>query len=262
MSELVEIKVGSVVERKNREGILVVKLIHGADAAVVDGCGKMEMCALEDLYLIPGQDYNYLRRRVIDTMDRLVQEMGRNNMHSDRFQLAVTRALYDSGVRCGDDLVAYAQDRIRTCVVDSISEGAVADMLRRDNERMSAVTGPVEIVQQEAQTLEQYTPEGAQTLAPLLSDDELANMCCDVADMLANGMGFTADKAHLESARYSGMTDLQRRVTYWSEPRGNVRKVQVWMMATKVVGHCRMAEIADAIENVLESIRQQEDPDD
>ena len=81
--------------------------------------------------------------------------------------------------------------------------------------------------------------------------------------MLANGMGFTADMKHRKmSQRESDMSLLQRRVTYWAEPRGNVRKTQVWEMAKRVVGHCRMAEIEDAIENVLEAIRQQEEPDE
>lgn len=277
-----ELQVGSTVEYFNSESALTVKMVTPTQVVVQSETMKLEVYPPEDLYVVPGTDYCRLRRTVIDTMDKLTQEIGRNNMNSTRYQLALSRALYAEGVRRGeDDLVEHVKNSIQLTIKGCVSSEAVQDMIRANRHRVrdvgnghplftpapgteADVEPVVEDVKDAPVTLQHTDITGhSETLVQQLNDDDLAMMCCEVADMLANGMGFTADMGSRKmSQRESDMSLLQRRVTYWSEPRGNVRKTQVWEMAKKVVGHCRMAEIEDAIENVLEAIRQQEDPDE
>lgn len=258
-----EIKVGSTVEHKDREGRLVVKMIQGEKAAVVTETGDLDVYPVSYLYPIPGDDYNYLRRIVIDTIEEVGSSFGSGNVGSTRGALAVARKLYEKDVRRGTDMITHAQQQIRQCVIGAIESDAVTDMIRK-NINTSPVFTPVnEVACDMPEALRHTSLEGHdETLEQQLTDDELALMCCDVADMLANGMGFTADMSYLDTSLFAGLSDLQRRITYWTKARGNVRKSQVWSMAQKVVGHCRMAEVDDAIENVLEAIRQQEDCDD
>ena len=267
-----EMKVGSTVESMTSESALTVKILGNNQVVVQTETGKLDVLPPDELYLVPGDDYCRLRRIVIDTMDKLTKEIGRNNVNSTRFQLALSRALYAADVRRGEeDMVNQIQTKITMVVSDSVSSGDIADIIRMNMHRKSLPTAPIftparpdiEEVSDAPTVLHHTDISGhSETLVQQLNDDELALMCCDVADMLANSMGFTADMMHLASSRYSALSQLQRRVTYWSEPRGNVRKTQVWEMAKKVVGHCRMAEVEDAIENVHEAIRQMEDPDE
>ena len=283
-----EIKVGSTVEYINSESALTVKMVTPTQVVVQSETMKLEVYPPEDLYVVPGTDYCRLRRTVIDTMDKITKEIGRNNMNSTRYQLALSRALYAEGVRRGEeDLVEHVKNSIQLTIKGCVSSEAVLDMIRANRHRVRDVGNghplftpiagteadfppiaemePVPVKPGEDPMVLQHTDltGHSETLVQQLNDDDLAMMCCEIADMLANGMGFTADMKHRKmSQRESDMSLLQRRVTYWSEPRGNVRKTQVWEMAKKVVGHCRMAEIEDAIENVLEAIRQQEEPDE
>lgn len=278
-----EIKVGSTVEYINSESALTVKMVTPTQVVVQSETMKLEVYPPEDLYVVPGTDYCRLRRTVIDTMDKITKEIGRNNMNSTRYQLALSRALYAEGVRRGEeDLVEHVKNSIQLTIKGCVSSETVQDMIRANRHRVRDVgnghplftpapgtEADVEpVIEREPKfpgTVLQHTDLTGhnETLVQQLNDDDLAMMCCEIADMLANGMGFTADMKYRKmSQRESDMSLLQRRVTYWSEPRGNVRKTQVWEMAKKVVGHCRMAEIEDAIENVLEAIRQQEEPDE
>lgn len=277
-----ELQVGSTVEYINSESALTVKMVTPTQVVVQSETMKLEVYPPEDLYVVPGHDYCRLRRTVIDTMDKLTQEIGRNNMNSTRYQLALSRALYAEGVRRGEeDLVEHVKNSIQLTIKGCVSSETVQDMIRANRHRVrdvgnghplftpapgteADVEPVIEDVNDAPITLQHTDITGhSETLVQQLNDDDLAMMCCEIADMLANGMGFTADMKYRKmSQRESDMSLLQRRVTYWAEPRGNVRKTQVWEMAKRVVGHCRMAEIEDAIENVLEAIRQQEEPDE
>lgn len=288
MSELTQLEVGSTVEHVNSENELIVKMFNQRHVVVQTGAGDLEVFPHDQLYLVPGADYCRLRRTVIDTMDNLIREIGRNNMNSSRFRLALARELYAAGVRRGEeDMVNHVKNAIQLTIKGCVSSETVQDMIRANKHRVRDVGNghplftPLPgteadepapwketVVDPEPKfpvTELQHTDISghSETLVQQLTDDDLAMMCCEVADMLANGMGFTADMGRRKmSQRESDMSLLQRRVTYWSEPRGNVRKSQVWEMAKKVVGHCRMAEVEDAVENVLEAIRQMEDPED
>lgn len=276
-----EMKVGSIVESMTSEGALTVKILGKNQVVAQDETGKLEVYAPDELFVVPGDDYCRLRRTVIDTMDKVTKDLGRNNMNSTRYQLALSRALYAAEVRRGeDDLVERVKNEIQLTIKGCVSSETVRDMIRHNRHRVREAGHPLftpapgteadvePVIEMEPKfpgTVLQHTDLTGhnETLVQQLNDDDLALMCCEIADMLANGMGFTSDMGHRKtSVRESDMSLLQRRVTYWSEPRGNVRKTQVWEMAKKVVGHCRMAEIEDAIENVLEAIRQQEDPDE
>lgn len=277
-----EMKVGSIVESMTSEGALTVKILGKNQVVAQDETGKLEVYAPDELFVVPGDDYCRLRRTVIDTMDKVTKDLGRNNMNGTRYQLALSRALYAAEVRRGeDDLVERVKNEIQLTIKGCVSSEAVQDMIRANRHRVrdvgnghplftpapgteADVEPVIEDVNDAPITLQHTDITGhSETLVQQLNDDDLAMMCCEIADMLANGMGFTADMGSRKmSQRESDMSLLQRRVTYWSEPRGNVRKTQVWEMAKKVVGHCRMAEIEDAIENVLEAIRQQEEPDE
>lgn len=268
-----KLKAGDIVEHNDREGMLTVKMVQGDEVVVSSETMHLGVYNRDKLFLIPGQDYNYLRRIVVDTMAAVGEEIGRSNLSSDRGSLAVTRRLYAAGVRRSEeDLVNHVKDAIKLTISGCISSEAVQDMIRANRHRVRDVgnghplftPAPGTEADVEPVTLQHTDITGhSETLVQQLTDDELAMMCCEVADMLANGMGFTADMSHRKATkREQDMTLLQRRITYWAEPRGYVRKSQVWEMAKKVVGHCRMAEVEDAVENVLEAIRQQEDAED
>lgn len=278
-----EMKVGSIVESMTSEGALTVKILGKNQVVAQDETGKLEVYAPDELFVVPGDDYCRLRRTVIDTMDKVTKDLGRNNMNGTRYQLALSRALYAAEVRRGeDDLVERVKNEIQLTIKGCVSSEAVQDMIRANRHRVRDVGNghplftPIAGTEADFPPIAEMEPKfpdtvlqhtdltgHSETLVQQLNDDDLAMMCCEIADMLANGMGFTADMGSRKmSQRESDMSLLQRRVTYWSEPRGNVRKTQVWEMAKKVVGHCRMAEIEDAIENVLEAIRQQEEPDE
>lgn len=259
-----EIKVGSTVESMTSEGALTVKILGRNQVVAQDETGQLEIYPPDELYVVPGHDYCRLRRTVVDTMDKLSRDGGHKNINSTRFQLALSRALYAADVRRGDDdMVNHLQTKITMVVTDSVASGPVADMIRKNINTTPVFTPVNEVACDMPEALRHTSLEGHdEMLVQQLTDDELALMCCDVADMLANGMGFTADMSYLDTSLFAGLSDLQRRITYWTKARGNVRKSQVWSMAQKVVGHCRMAEVDDAIENVLEAVRQQEDCDD
>jgi hypothetical protein len=276
-----KLKAGDIVEHNDREGMLTVKMVQGDEVVVSSETMHLGVYNRDKLFLIPGQDYNYLRRIVVDTMNAVGNEIGRSNLSSDRGALAVTRRLYAAGVRRSEeDLVNHVRQAITLTISGCVSSEAVQDMIRANRHRVRDVgTGHplftpapgteadvepvIEPEQKDPATVLQHTDltGHSETLVQQLNDDELALMCCDVADMLANAMGFTSGtSAH--SKKPLNLSSLQHRITYWGEPRGNVRKTQVWEMAKKVVAHCRMAEVEDAVENVFEAIRQQEDPED
>lgn len=258
-----ELKVGSIVEHIHCEGALTVKMVQGNEVVVCSETMHLGVYNRDKLFLIPGQDYNYLRRIVLDTMSDVAKEIGTSALSSERGRLAVARKLYEKDVRRGTDMIAHAQQQIHQCVIGAIDSDAVAAVMRQNFKRREMPLAGVSMEKDPAKMLTHTDISGhSEVLVQQLTDDELALMCCDVADMLANGMGFTADMSYLDTSLFAGLSDLQRRITYWTKARGNVRKSQVWSMAQKVVGHCRMAEVDDAIENVLEAIRQQEDCDD
>lgn len=253
-----EITVGSTVERTDFEGRLIVKMLQGKRAAVVTETGDLEVYPLDQLFLIPGQDYNYLRRIVCDSVDEVYRMVGGGNMQSQRAKLALSRLLYDADVRRGTDMIEHAQKQIHQVIIGALTPQAVEILTAQIEQHALTELSPV-IMTADPAPLTHYTPEGSTTLVPGLNDDELALMCCDVADMIASSMGFAASAPKDVDAKLS---ELQRRISIWAAPRGNVRKNQTWELAKKVVGHCRQAEVDDAIENVLEAIRQQEDPED
>lgn len=279
MSELTQLSVGSIVEHKDSEAALTVKMVNGDQVVVQSELGDLGVYKIDQLYVVPGDDYCRLRRTVVDTLNRVSGYTG--NLSSPRGALAVARELYALEVRRGEeDMVNHVKNAIQITLKGCISSETVADMIRANKPRVAEAGHPLftpapgteadvePVIEMEPKfpfTVLQHTDitGHSETLVQQLTDDELAMMCCEIADMLANGMGFTADMGRRKmSQRESDMTLLQRRVTYWAEPRGNVRKSQVWEMAKKVVGHCRMAEVEDAVENVLEAIRQQEDAED
>lgn len=283
MSELTQLAVGSIVEHKDSEAALTVKMVNGDQVVVQSELGDLGVYKIDQLYVVPGDDYCRLRRIVVDTLNRVSGYTG--NLSSPRGALAVARELYSSDVRRGADVAESLRSKIIVSITSSINSPEVQSMIRQNAEYMAkgeplpiTIVNPTKIplmkpegwepkVEEASDTpdvLRHTSLEGhSETLVQQLTDDDLAMMCCEIADMLANGMGFTADMGRRKmSQRESDMSLLQRRVTYWSEPRGNVRKSQVWEMAKKVVGHCRMAEVEDAVENVLEAIRQQEDAED
>lgn len=279
MSELTQLAVGSIVEHKDSEAALTVKMVNGDQVVVQSELGDLGVYKIDQLYVVPGDDYCRLRRIVVDTMERVSGYPG--GLSSLRGKLSVARALYAEEVRRGEeDMVNHVKNAIQITLKGCISSETVADMIRANKPRVAEAGHPLftpapgteadvePVIEMEPKfpfTVLQHTDitGHSETLVQQLTDDELAMMCCEIADMLANGMGFTADMSHRKATkREQDMTLLQRRVTYWAEPRGNVRKSQVWEMAKKVVGHCRMAEVEDAVENVLEAIRQQEDAED
>lgn len=283
MSELTQLSVGSIVEHKDSEDALTVKMVNGDQVVVQSELGELGVYKIDQLYAVPGDDYCRLRRIVVDTMVRVSGYVG--GLTSPRGRLAVARALYAADVRRGEeDLVEHVKNSIQLTIKGCVSSETVQDMIRANKHHAVSHGDPLIMVDptkiplmkpegweptrveasEEPKVLQHTDITGhSETLVQQLTDDELAMMCCEIADMLANGMGFTADMSHRKATkREQDMTLLQRRVTYWAEPRGNVRKSQVWEMAKKVVGHCRMAEVEDAVENVLEAIRQQEDAED
>ena len=279
MSELTQLAVGSIVEHKDSEAALTVKMVNGDQVVVQSELGDLGVYKIDQLYVVPGDDYCRLRRTVVDTLNRVSGYTG--NLSSPRGALAVARELYAADVRRGEeDMVNHVKNAIQITLKGCMSSETVADMIRANKHRVAEAGHPLftpapgteadvePVIEMEpkfpATELRHTDISGhSEILVQQLTDDDLAMMCCEIADMLANGMGFTADMGRRKmSQRESDMSLLQRRVTYWSEPRGNVRKSQVWEMAKKVVGHCRMAEVEDAVENVLEAIRQQEDAED
>lgn len=283
MSELTQLSVGSIVEHKDSEAALTVKMVNGDQVVVQSEVGDLGVYKIDQLYVVPGDDYCRLRRVVVDTLSRVSGYTG--NLASPRGALAVARELYGADVRRGQDVVEYLQSQMSVAITGCLTSTQVQDIIRQNAEYMAkreplpiTVVNPTKIPLMKPEGWEPAAVESSdepkvlqhtditghsETLVQQLTDDELAMMCCEIADMLANGMGFTADMSHRKATkREQDMTLLQRRVTYWAEPRGNVRKSQVWEMAKKVVGHCRMAEVEDAVENVLEAIRQQEDSED
>lgn len=260
MSQIIE---GSIVEHATREGRLVVKMVCGKKAAVVDELGELSTENLEDLYLIPGQDYNVLRRVVVDSMDKLTREIGRGNINSARYQLALSRALYDADVRCGEDNITLLQNKISVCITDTLSEEAVKNILSSTlSSDISIVARPAMKPGSEIPTLEHTDITGhSETLVQALTDDELAEMCCDIADMLSTFGGFAASTT-ARKANYNAMSELQRRLTVWDSPSSNLRKNQTWTLAKQVVAHCRKAEVQDAIDGVLEAIASKDDEDE
>lgn len=254
MSQIIE---GSIVEHATREGRLVVKMVCGKKAAVVDELGELSTENLEDLYLIPGQDYNVLRRVVVDTMDKLTQEIGRGNINSARYQLALSRALYDADVRCGEDNITLLQNKISVCITDTLSEEAVKNILSSTREHYFLKLRPGS----ETPTLAHTDITGhSETLVQALTDDELAEMCCDIADMLSTFAGY-ATAVGTKKTKIP-MSDLERRLSIWAAPTSNLRKNQTWTLAKQVVAHCRKAEVEDAIDGVLEAIASKNDEDE
>jgi hypothetical protein len=269
-----EMKVGSIVESMTSEGALTVKILGKNQVVAQDETGKLEVYPPDELYVVPGDDYCRLRRTVIDTMDKVTKDLGRNNMNSTRYQLALSRALYADGVRRGEeDLVNHIQQGIKIVIQDSIAHGDIAAAIKRNMQTQPVFTPagdmpdgpcmveeePVPVKPGEDPMVLQHTDltGHSETLVQQLTDDELVKMCVDVATMLAGFTGFMM----LSPQDHVGLSELQKTVITYENAR-NLRMKQVWEMAKKVVGHCRMAEVGDAVENMLEAIRQQEEPDE
>lgn len=253
-----DLKVGDIVEHKDREGMLTVKMVQGKEVVVSSETMQLGVYTTDKLFRIPGQDYNYLRRIVLDTMAAVASDIGSSNLASERGRLAVARKLFAADVRRGTDMAQHLEQRVVSAITDAVKQDAIQAVLRQ-NPGPRAKGKPVACPDPEPVAITHCSPEESGTLVPGVTDDELALMCCDVADALAGAMGYAAS---IPAQTKPNMSALQRRITAWSTTRGHARKDQVWNMAKSVVNICRQAEVDDAIENVLEAIRQQEDPED
>lgn len=254
-----ELKEGTIVEHIYTGAVLTVKMVQGT-SVVVEEAAELKVYPISELYVLPGDDYSILRRLVTDAA-ATVHATTSGNIGSVPVVLALTRRLYAAGVRDTD----HVSRQVKLNIVANIDDAEIKDLLARMDEYKKNADSP---------ELKPYDPAPSMPFggfpggivvqhppvdknAGTFSDEQLAIMCCDVADMLAGAMGFTCTPV-ADTVR----SDVCRRVSFWAHSTRNLRKSQTWEMAKKVVGHCRQAEVEDAVENVLEAIRQAADVED
>lgn len=164
-----ELVPGTHVEHKFEQGLLIVKMVHGQKVAVIDDAtGEMKMHPISELFVLPGQDYNVLRRQVMEAADAVVRCYG-DSLRKDSVLLALTRQLYAKDVRCGTDMIAHAQKKLRAAVVEGITEGAVKDMLQ------NAVVNKETEVGNRVTTLEPAAPRITVPMPPVWDGEVVVN---------------------------------------------------------------------------------------
>lgn len=253
-------EVGDVVEHNDREGRLVVKMVNGAEVVVQDEQSNLGVYTSDKLFKIPGDDYCYLRRLVIDTIQKVGSSIGTSNLCSARGGLAVTRLLYAADVRCGADMIAHARNKLVTAVTNALATKAFEEVLRKNAEPVvKEADEPVELVHTSLDTPPmpaKVVEEENQTA--MLSNFELAKLVLQVANELATFNGFTPA---VKLTKDMSKVDVCRNLKSWSNTR-NIRVRQSFEMAIKLVDLTRQAESRDAVEEMLEMFEQSEDEDD
>lgn len=234
-----------VVEFETSSSRMVVAMVNGNQLVVKKDDGTVTVVDADSVIAYPGDDYARLRFLVI----RAMEEARRRSSDYSGISVLVARDLYAKGVR---DTDFVAQNIVQ--IVNGGLSGGIAEQIEavlRENQ------APVNVVAAEPQTVEHFTPEGQETLQPVLSNTDLVRLVVRFANELAAFNGYTTGSAGREDC---SMKELYEEVRDWLKSR-NSRRQAVWQKAVRMVDIARQSEAEDAINELIESFEYDEEDD-